>query len=135
MEKRKLFLIFRIKLNNMNTTELGAFGEQLACDYIQNNNFQILERNFKFKKNEVDIIAKKDNQLIIIEVKTRQTAEIGEPWRAVTRSKQKQIIQVANHYIQSNQITLDTRFDIISIVRNSFRTEIEHIESAFYPNW
>jgi putative endonuclease len=119
----------------MNTTELGAFGEQLACDYIQNKNFQILERNFKFKKNEVDIIAKKENQLIIIEVKTRQTAEIGEPWKAVTRIKQKQIIQVANHYIQSNQITLDTRFDIISIVRNSFSTEIEHIESAFYPNW
>jgi putative endonuclease len=83
----------------------------------------------------VDIIAKKDNQLIMIEVKTRQTAEIGEPWQAVTRNKQKQIIQVTNQYVQSNNIELNTRFDIISIVHNSYRTELKHLEGAFYPHW
>ena len=88
----------------MNNSELGSLGEQMACDYIQKKDFQILERNYRFKKNEIDIIAKKENQLIVIEVKTRQTAEIGEPWQAVTRNKQKQIIQVANQYVQSNQI-------------------------------
>ena len=87
------------------------------------------------QKNEIDIIAKKDNQLIIIEVKTRQTAEIGEPWKAVTRNKQKQIIQVANRYVQLNNIKLETRFDIISIIHNTFRTELTHLEGAFYPHW
>lgn len=119
----------------MNSTELGSLGEQMACDYIRKKDFEILERNYRFKKNEIDIIAVKDNQLIVIEVKTRQTAEIGEPWQAVTRNKQKQIIQVANQYIQTNQIELETRFDIISIVHNSFRTELTHLESAFYPHW
>ena len=69
--------------------------------------------------------------MVIIEVKTRQTAEIGEPWEAVTKAKQKIIVQVANNYIQKNNLDIDTRFDIISIVHNSFRTKIEHIEDAF----
>lgn len=119
----------------MNNIELGLLGEQLACDYLGKKDFQIIDRNYRFKKNEVDIIAKKDNQLIIIEVKTRQTSEIGEPWQAVTRNKQKQIIQVANQYVQSNNIELNTRFDIISIVHNSYRTELKHLEEAFYPHW
>lgn len=119
----------------MNTLELGTLGEQMACDYIRKKDFEIIERNYRFKKNEIDIIAKKYNQLIIIEVKTRQTAEIGEPWKAVTRNKQKQIIQVANYYVQSNKIELETRFDIISIVHNSYRTELTHLEDAFYPHW
>jgi putative endonuclease len=70
--------------------------------------------------------------LKVVEVKTRQTAEIGEPWRAVTRAKQRQIIKAANYYIQLHSIDLETQFDIISIVHNSFRTDIEHIEDAFY---
>jgi putative endonuclease len=70
--------------------------------------------------------------LKVVEVKTRQTAEIGEPWRAVTRAKQRQIIKAANYYIQLYSIDLETQFDIISIVHNSFRTDIEHIEDAFY---
>jgi putative endonuclease len=119
----------------MNNIEIGLLGEQLACDYLRKKDFQIIDRNYRFKKNEVDIIAKKDNQLIIIEVKTRQTAEIGEPWQAVTRNKQKQIIQVANQYVQSKNIELNTRFDIISIVHNSYRTELKHLEGAFYPHW
>jgi putative endonuclease len=119
----------------MNNTELGSLGEQMACDYIRKKDFQIIERNYRFKKNEIDIIAQKDNQLIVIEVKTRQTAEIGEPWQAVIRNKQKQIIQVANQYIQTNNIELETRFDIISIVHNTYRTELTHLEGAFYPHW
>jgi putative endonuclease len=119
----------------MNNTELGSFGEQLACNYLIKKDFQIIDRNYRFKKSEIDIIAKKDNQLVIIEVKTRQTAEIGEPWQAVTRGKQRQIIQVTNQYVQTNKIDLETRFDIISIIHNSFRSEITHLESAFYPHW
>lgn len=119
----------------MNSAELGLWGEQYACDFILSKGYQIVDRNYKFKKNEVDIIARKEDFLIVIEVKTRQTAEIGEPWQAVTKNKQKQIIQVANHYVQTNKIILDTRFDIISIVHNSFRTELKHLEGAFYANW
>jgi putative endonuclease len=117
----------------MNTTELGQFGENIADRFLTEKGFHILDRNFRFKKGEIDIIAEDNGVLVLIEVKTRQTAEIGEPWRAVTRAKQRQIIQVANNYIQSRQITKNARFDIVSIVTNSYRTTIEHITDAFYP--
>jgi len=115
----------------MTKDELGNWGEEYSVIYLQKKGYEVVERNYRFQKNEIDIIAKFGNNLIIVEVKTRQTAEIGEPWRAVTKSKQKQIIKVANQYIQANQIDLDVRFDIVSIVHNSYRTEIDHIEGAF----
>jgi putative endonuclease len=115
----------------MTKDELGNLGEEYSVVYLQKKGYEVVERNYRFQKNEIDIIAKFGNNLIIAEVKTRQTAEIGEPWRAVTKSKQKQIIKVANQYVQANQIDLDVRFDIVSIVHNSYRTEIEHIEGAF----
>lgn len=117
----------------MTQQELGILGEQLAFTFLQQKNYHILTKNYRFGKLEADLICIADNKLVVVEVKTRQTAEIGEPWRAVTRSKQKQIIKVANHYIVENNIDLETRFDIISIVHNGYRTDIEHLEDAFYP--
>jgi putative endonuclease len=117
----------------MNTTELGAFGEALAESHLLKNGYTILDKNIRFKKWEVDIVALQGEKLVIVEVKTRQTAEIGEPWRAVTRSKQKQIIKVADNYIRTRNIDKETRFDVISIVHNSYRTQLEHLEEAFYP--
>ncbi len=115
----------------MTQQELGIFGENLAVCHLLSKGYTILDRNYKFNKKEIDIVAKQGNQLIVIEVKARQTAEIGEPWQAVTRSKQKIIIQVADHYLKIKNLDSDTRFDVISIVHNSFRTKIEHIEDAF----
>jgi putative endonuclease len=115
----------------MTTQELGIFGENLAVSHLINKGYDIIERNVKFKKQEIDIVAKQGDFIVIVEVKARQTAEIGEPWMAVTRSKQRIIIQVADFYLQKNNIELETRFDIISIVHNSLRTKIEHIEDAF----
>jgi putative endonuclease len=119
----------------MNHLNLGNFGEDYACRYLQKKNYIIRDRKYRYRKNEVDIIAEKNNQLIVIEVKTRQTAEIGEPWQAVTKRKQKEIIKVANQYVQSKELNIDVQFDIISIVHNSYRTQLEHIENAFYPTW
>jgi len=115
----------------MTQQELGIYGENVAVSHLINKGYTILHRNYKFKKNEVDIVTSYKNQIIVVEVKTRQTSEIGEPWMAVTKAKQKLIILVANHYLQEKQIENDTRFDIISIVHNSYRTKIEHIEDAF----
>jgi putative endonuclease len=115
----------------MTNQELGILGEKLAQKYLSNKGFHHVEYNYRFGKLEVDIISIENNQLVVTEVKTRQTAEIGEPWRAVTRAKQRQIIKVADAYLKWKKINLDTRFDIISIVHNQYRTEIEHIIDAF----
>ncbi len=117
----------------MNHIELGQEGENIAINFLNEKGYKILTRNYRFKKNEIDIICEYDNQLIIIEVKTRQTATTGEPYKAVTKSKQRQIIKVANKYIEETNCSLEVRLDIISIVLNQYGTTIEHIEDAFYP--
>ncbi|MBI1836994.1 MAG: YraN family protein [Flavobacteriia bacterium] len=115
----------------MNHIELGKFGENLAIKYLLNNGYQIKSKNYYYKKNEIDIVAENEDYLIIVEVKTRNTAEYGEPWTSVTKAKQKAIIQVANEYILQEDVNKNTRFDIISIVHNNHYTNIEHIIDAF----
>jgi putative endonuclease len=117
----------------MTNQELGIFGENLATTYLKKQGHEILARNFRMQHLEIDIVTKFQDKIRVVEVKTRQTAELGEPWRAVNRSKQRQIIKVANHYIQSNDIDLETQFDIISIVHNGFCTDVEYIVNAFTP--
>jgi putative endonuclease len=115
----------------MTDQELGIYGELLAQQHLKEQGYTIHTANYRYLKYEIDIVAEKNNTLIVVEVKTRQTAEIGEPWRAVTRKKQKQIIQCANYYVQSRDINKHVRFDVVSIVHNQYRTVLEHIEDAF----
>ena len=117
----------------MTKEELGIWGEEKATNYLLKKGFELVDRNIRFKRYEIDIVLKKMDLLVIVEVKTRNTAEIGEPWRAVTRGKQRQIIDVADNYVKANQIDKEVRFDVVSIVHNSFHTKIEHLEGAFAP--
>jgi len=113
--------------------DLGNKGEKLAFNYLVKKGYKILTRNYRFKRNEIDIVAEFENTLIIIEVKTRASRFLAGPEETVTPAKQKTIIKVANDYIQEHEIDLDTRFDIISIILNEKETNIEHLIDAFYP--
>ena len=115
----------------MTDQELGQLGENIAEKHLISKGYSIQARNIRYGKEEIDIVATKGDKLVIVEVKTRQTAEIGEPWRAVTRKKQKHLIRCAHEYVIDNNLDTDVQFDIISIVHNSFRTDLEHIEDAF----
>ena len=117
----------------MTTKELGEFGEEYALLYLRKNKFKVLETNYRYHRNEVDIIYELPDKIVFVEVKTRQTSQMGPPWKAVTRHKQNQIIKCAHHYIQSNDMDVEAQFDIISIVHNSYGTFLEHIDEAFYP--
>ncbi|MGK0175923.1 MAG: putative endonuclease, partial [Ulvibacter sp.] len=79
--------------------DLGKLGEQLAVDYLSRNGFIILERNFIYNKAEVDIIAKKEEKIIIVEVKTRNSAFFGDPQDFVTKTKIKLMVKAANEYV------------------------------------
>jgi putative endonuclease len=113
--------------------ELGKEGEIIAVNFLQKKGFQILERNYRFKRAEVDIIGIKNDLLRIVEVKTRQSHYLAGPEITVTRKKQNAIIKVANEYIETNDFNGETQFDIISIVLNKNALSIEHLEDAFYP--
>jgi len=112
--------------------ELGKEAENLAAEYLLKNEYKILMRNFRFKKNEVDIIAEKDNLIIVVEVKARSTDFFILPQEAVTKGKIKSIVSAANHFMEEFSKDQEVRFDIISILPDKTgKLEIEHIENAF----
>ncbi len=115
--------------------ELGKKGEELAVKHLLDKGYEILDRNWRFNRGEIDIIAKTGNTLVIVEVKTRENDYAGPPQDAVSISKQRSIVRTANEYIVSKDIDLETRFDIIGIILNSKRQEVIHIEDAFSPLW
>jgi len=116
----------------MNHNELGKWGEQFAADYLQRKGYDILERNWFFAKAEIDIIAQKGDELIIVEVKTRNSDFFGDPQDFVTPAKIKLLVKAANEYIISNDLDLETRFDVIAVLKNKTQEKLEHFENAFY---
>lgn len=112
--------------------DLGVLGEQLAIKHLVSNGYKILESNWRFQHKEIDIIAKKEDFIIFIEVKTRRTNYFGEPFTFVNKTKQGFLIKAANEYIIRNNIQEEARFDIISVLYNNHQKDIQHIEDAFY---
>ncbi len=112
--------------------EFGKIAEDLAVDFLVKAEYKILARNFRYLKAEIDIIAEKENQIIIIEVKARNTDAFLEPQEAVNKKKIKLLISAANYFIEENNINKEVRFDIISVLPNQQKTlEINHIIDAF----
>mgnify|MGYP000120722392 CR=1 FL=1 len=113
--------------------ELGKIGEKLAAEYLINKGYEILAQNFYFDKAEIDIISKKDNNiLVVVEVKTRNSDFFGDPQGFVTPSKIKLLVKAANQYVISNDLDMEVRFDIITVIKNKTIEKIEHFENAFY---
>jgi len=113
--------------------DLGKKGEQLAVEFLQKKGFQIIERNWRLGKNEIDIIARDGKFIVVVEVKTRTSNQLMEPETAVTRDKQKALVRAANAYVRYKNIDSEVRFDIISILIVKDTPKINHIPDAFYP--
>ena len=113
--------------------ELGREGEERVAAYLADKGYHILHRNWRFMKDELDIVAETDIYLVFVEVKTRSNIIWGEPDEAVTIKKQKYLIRAANAYIIENNCTKEARFDIISVLLPPHSLQINHIENAFYP--
>lgn len=120
-------------MERKNHIALGKEGEKLAVQLARDRGLSILAINYTFKKGEIDIIAKDNDELVFIEVKTRNSSYFGEPYLAVNRSKQRQIIKVANHFIQEKGIDQEIRFDVVSIILNGTSRKVDYIENAFTP--
>ena len=114
------------------TIETGKKGEEQAIAFLKKNGYEILETNWRYKKLEIDIIAKKDDFLVIIEVKTRKNDVFGAPEVFVTKPKQSKIIRATHQFILQSALEYEVRFDIVAI--NNQNGQIEHIERAFYPD-
>ena len=114
------------------TIEIGKKGEEQAANFLKSIGYQILALNWRFKHLEVDIVAQDGNELVIIEVKTRATDFFGTPESFVDKGKQSKLIKAAHEYITSNNLDLEVRFDIVSIITST--NKVHHIKNAFYAS-
>lgn len=112
---------------------LGKAGEDAATAYLERNGYVIRDRNWHKSHLELDIVAAKDNKLVIVEVKTRSNTEYQEPQEAVDWKKIRHIVRAADAYIKQFNIDAEVQFDIITVVGEEGNFRIEHIEEAFYP--
>lgn len=111
--------------------ELGKKGEELAVAHLQKNGYTILDKNWRYQKAEVDIIAQKEEILAVVEVKTRSSTDFGNPEDFVKPKKIKLLVTAIDEYVTSKNLDVEVRFDIIAIVKTNQKFDLEHIEDAF----
>ena len=112
--------------------ELGKLGEDLAADYLRKNGYTILDTNWTFQKAEIDIIARTENTLAIVEVKTRSSLNFGLPQDFVKPKKIQLLVKAVDAYVNQKDLDLEVRFDIIAVHKEEKSFAIEHLTDAFF---
>ena len=112
---------------------LGAFGEQVATEYLKKRGYEILQLNYRCSVGEIDIVARDGDSLVFVEVRTRSSRQFGTPEESVTPAKQAKLIELAESYLQEHQISNQTwRIDVVAVEvdRRNKISRIELIENA-----
>jgi putative endonuclease len=110
---------------------LGAWGEAVAAEYLSSLGYEVVARNVRTSYGEIDLIVRKPEQIIFVEVKARSSQEFGHPEEAVTASKQQHMLDAAQSYLQEHELEGDWRVDVISVLRHKGQPpEIVHFENA-----
>jgi putative endonuclease len=115
-----------------NHIELGKAGETIAVEHLEAKGYRIIERNWRWGREEIDIIARDGDFVVIVEVKTRSSNALTEPESAVTKAKQRILVRAANAFVNYRGLKGDVRFDIITILIRRDERTINHIKDAFY---
>lgn len=114
--------------------ETGKSGEERAAEYLLARGYVVRDVNWRNGKYELDIVACKDNVLVVVEVKTRTSLEFMRPEEAVTPAKCRRIIDAADAYVRHFDLPHEVRFDVIALVKKPDDTyDVDHIEDAFFP--
>jgi putative endonuclease len=113
--------------------EVGAIGEKLAADLLKKRGYKIIQRNFRCREGEIDIIAQKDECLVFVEVRTKRNTAFGTPEESVTLSKREKLISLADAYIQAyDKPPQSWRIDVVAVelTPDNRVSRLEHIENA-----
>ncbi len=113
--------------------DFGIKGEDIAIQYLRTKGYDIVDKNWRSGHKEIDVIAKKDDTVVFVEVKARANVFYGKPEDAVDFRKMRNLINAADAYLRLNMIDLPCRFDIITITGAVENPHIRHIEQAFRP--
>lgn len=112
--------------------ELGKQGEQQSFEYLLQKGYQVLHRNWHHGRDELDLVCRKDNMLVVVEVKTREIDCFGNPEDAVSIGKIRRIVHATQAYIEQYDVDLDVRFDVIAVIFSTAQGwQLEHFEDAF----
>jgi len=117
----------------VSTRELGKISEGLAQKHLLKSGYKILDFNWYYGHLELDIIALDGEELVIVEVKSRNGLRYEHPSEAVTNAKIKRIVEAAEAYIIEKDLNCATRFDVITVIFTNEKIELEHFKDAFYP--
>ena len=112
---------------------LGKRGEEAAYRFLVETGYEVLERNYRVGRDELDIIARHEGMLVVIEVKTRSSNSHGYPEEFVDVAKQKRMVRAAAAYLEAHFPQASLRFDVISVETKSNSLTINHFKDAFYP--
>ena len=119
-----------------NKKQIGDQGELIAVDLLTSKGYEIIEHNWRFSRAEIDIICKKEDCLVFVEVKTKAYTYFGQPSESVTPRKSKLLMDAANEYMKGKQYAWRFRFDIIGILMKDEKVyKIDHFEDAFFSEW
>ena len=115
----------------MNKNNIGKVGEQLTVQYLQENKYDIICKNYFTKKGEIDIIAVKQNTISFIEVKTRSNFKYGNPVDAVNYSKVKHIVNTAKIFLYKNikYSNYEINIDVIEVMIRNGKCQFNHIKN------
>ena len=111
----------------------GQCSERIAENHLIKKDYEILFKNKRFGRYEVDLVCEKNEVIVFVEVKSLSSTRHKMPHDSVNRSKQKKIIKVADHLLQNYFPNRECRFDVISIIGQPEKHQIEHIKNAFTP--
>jgi putative endonuclease len=113
-------------------SRVGSEGERAAAGYLQTRGYYILERNFRCRGGEVDLIALDGGTVVFVEVKLRRSHARGAPIEAVTQLKQTRVRRAAQTYLTfSGKVFHRIRFDVVSVMKSGKKTDITHLKAAF----
>lgn len=113
----------------------GTEGERIAGRFLEGLGYEVLERNWRHGRHELDIVARTARELVVVEVKTRSSDQYGQPEEAVKQGKRGKLIKAVNAYVQETGCDLAIRFDIISVILHpGGKPYVHHIPDAFYPS-
>lgn len=118
----------------MDNRQKGSWGEERAARYLRLRAYRILDRNYRCRLGEIDLIASRGGFLVFVEVKLRKSDRFGEAREFVSRAKQERILATAQLWLQEHESSLQPRFDVIEIYAPdgpAGRVKINHIENAF----
>ncbi|NJN41018.1 MAG: YraN family protein [Flammeovirgaceae bacterium] len=110
----------------------GNEGEERAANFLTEKGYEILDRNYRFKRSEIDLVVRKDNVLVFVEVKMRSSASHGFPEEFVDRAKQLKVLEGAEQYMMENQWHGRVRYDVVSVQGRGADSDVRHFEDAFY---